>query len=197
MMNQDKLKQMYAEGGLLKALLKDPAQREMARKMLTMEEGGMMKKYRMGGMMKYSEGGEMEEMEENEPPKGTRMAGEFVSIQEPDLYEAYSSFAYPNQYGPMREGLAKLSESEREAVISRAANMAAKRFAQEAEGAEDKMEFMREAYESGRYEPGKSFRPADASPMGATANREMDLATKRAVLMAERLSPELKRMFGL
>jgi len=194
MMNQDKLKQMYAEGGLLKALLKDPAQREMARKMLTMEEGGMMKKYRMGGSMNYSEGGEMDEME---PPRGTRMAGEFVSIQEPDLYEAYSSFAYPNQYGPMREGLAKLSESERKAVIKRASNVAAERFAREAEGAEDKMEFMREAYESGRYEPGKSFRPADASPMGAPAEREMNLATKRAVLMSERLSPELKRMFGL
>jgi len=191
MMNQDKLKQMYAEGGLLKALLKDPAQREMARKMLTMEEGGMMKKYRMGGSMEYADGGEME------PPKGTRMAGEFVSIQEPDLYEAYSSFAYPNQYGPMREGLAKLSESEREAVISRAADMASKRFAQESEGAEDKMEFMREAYESGRYEPGKSFRPSDASPSGRPVDREMDLADMRAALASERLSPELKRMFGL
>jgi hypothetical protein len=81
MMNQDKLKQMYAEGGLLKALLKDPAQREMARKMLTMEEGGMMKKYRMGGSMEYADGGEVD------PPKGTRMAGEFVSIEEPDLYD--------------------------------------------------------------------------------------------------------------
>jgi len=191
MMNQDKLKQMYAEGGLLKALLKDPAQREMARKMLTMEEGGMMKKYRMGGSMEYADGGEME------PPKGTRMAGEFVSIQEPDLYEAYSSFAYPNQYGPMREGLAKLSESERESVISRAADMASKRFAQESEGAEDKMEFMREAYESGRYEPGKSFRPSDASPSGGPVDREMDLADMRAALASERLSPELKRMFGL
>ena len=193
-MNQDKLKKMYAEGGLLKALLKDPAQREMARKMLTMEEGGMMKKYRMGGMMKYSEGGEMDEME---PPRGTRMAGEYVRIEEPDLYEAYSSFAYPNQYGPMRDGLAKLSESEREAVIKRASDMASKRFAEETEGAEDKMEFMRKAYESGRYEPGQAFRPADASPMGAPATREADLATKRAVLMSERLSPELKRMFGL
>lgn len=197
MMNQDKLKQMYAEGGLLKALLKDPAQREMARKMLTMEEGGMMKKYRMGGMMKYSEGGEMEEMEENEPPKGTRMAGEFVSIQEPDLYEAYSSFAYPNQYGPMREGLAKLSESEREGLIKRAANMAAKRFSEEAEGAEDKMEFMRQAYESGRYEPGKSFRPSSSMPEGRLVDREMDLADINAYYDRERLSPELKRMFGM
>jgi hypothetical protein len=191
MMNQDKLKQMYAEGGLLKALLKDPAQREMARKMLTMEEGGMMKKYRMGGSMEYANGGEVD------PPKGTRMAGEFVSIEEPDLYAAYSDFAYPNQYGPMREGLAKLSESERESVIKRASRMAAERFEQEAEGAEDKMEFMREAYESGRYEPGMSYRPRMSGPHGAPVTEAVDRATKRAVLMSERLSPALKEMFGL
>lgn len=50
-MNQDKLKQMYANGGLLKALLKDPAQRKMAAQML----GG--KEYGQGGMMKYANGG--------------------------------------------------------------------------------------------------------------------------------------------
>ena len=194
MMNQDKLKQMYAEGGLLKALLKDPAQREMARKMLTMEEGGMMKKYRMGGTMEYSEGGEMEE---NEPPKGTRMGGEYVRIEEPDLYEAYSSFAYPNQMGPMESGFAKLSDSERKAVISRAAELAQKRFEQEKGGAEDEMEFLRAAYESGRYEPGSSFRPKEAGPSGAVTDTALERAEKTAALMAERLSPELRRRFGM
>lgn len=48
----DKLKAMYAEGGLLKALLKDPKQREMAKGMIKeYEEGGKME-YRMGGMAK-------------------------------------------------------------------------------------------------------------------------------------------------
>ena len=49
MMN-DKLKAMYAGGGLLKALLKDPKQREMAKGMLMKAEKGMaVKSYNNGG----------------------------------------------------------------------------------------------------------------------------------------------------
>ena len=47
----DKLKAMYKSGGLLKALLKDPAQRKMAE--------GMLKKMAMGGKMDYGMGGTM------------------------------------------------------------------------------------------------------------------------------------------
>jgi len=57
MMN-DKLKKMYASGGLLGALLKDPAQRKMAEDMIQKAEGGMsVKPYRNGGMM-YDNGGQ-------------------------------------------------------------------------------------------------------------------------------------------
>lgn len=53
----DKLKAMYKSGGLLKALLKDPAQRKMAEGMLkNMAMGGKMD-YGMGGTMKYRAGG--------------------------------------------------------------------------------------------------------------------------------------------
>ena len=60
-MNTDKLKQMYASGGLLRAILKDPKMRQMASEMLSSEgkeygEGGMME-YEEGGMMEYEEGG--------------------------------------------------------------------------------------------------------------------------------------------
>lgn len=59
-MNTDKLKQMYASGGLLRAILKDPKMRQMASDMLASDG----KKYEEGGMM------EMEEtMSESEPPK--------------------------------------------------------------------------------------------------------------------------------
>ncbi len=55
----DRMKEMYKSGGLLKALLKDPAQREMAMGMLkNMEMGGKMD-YGMGGAMKYRMGGNM------------------------------------------------------------------------------------------------------------------------------------------
>ena len=48
----DKLKAMYAEGGLIEALLKDPKQREMAKGIIEKyDEGGKME-YRMGGMAK-------------------------------------------------------------------------------------------------------------------------------------------------
>lgn len=191
MMNQDKLKQMYAEGGLLKALLKDPAQREMARKMLTMEEGGMMKKYRMGGMMKYSEGGEMDEME---PPRGTRMAGEFVRIQEPDLREAYNS-AWASEYGPAETGMRKLSPEQMESVIDRAEMMAQKRFDEERAKASDESSFLAEAYQSGRYEPGQSFRPREAQ--GNPADLMVMQAEERAISDRRKLSPELLRMFGM
>ena len=48
----DKLQAMYKSGGLLKALLKDPAQRKMAE--------GMLKNMAMGGKMEYGSGGAME-----------------------------------------------------------------------------------------------------------------------------------------
>ena len=52
-----KLQSMYKSGGLLKALLKDPAQRKMAEGMLkNMAMGGKME-YGMGGAMKYRMGG--------------------------------------------------------------------------------------------------------------------------------------------
>jgi hypothetical protein len=54
-----KLQSMYKSGGLLKALLKDPAQRKMAEGMLKkMAMGGKMD-YGHGGAMKYRMGGEM------------------------------------------------------------------------------------------------------------------------------------------
>lgn len=65
-MNQDKLKQMYANGGLLKALLKDPAQRKMAAQML----GG--KEYGQGGMMKYANGGPVGPGGPTGKPMGTK-----------------------------------------------------------------------------------------------------------------------------
>lgn len=52
-MNTDKLKQMYASGGLLRAILKDPKMRQMASEMLSSEG----KEYGEGGMMEYEEGG--------------------------------------------------------------------------------------------------------------------------------------------
>ena len=55
----DRMKEMYKSGGLLKALLKDPAQRKMAMGMLNnMEMGGKMD-YGTGGAMKYRMGGNM------------------------------------------------------------------------------------------------------------------------------------------
>ena len=47
----NKLQSMFKTGGLLKALLKDPAQRKMAE--------GMLKNMAMGGKMEYRMGGEM------------------------------------------------------------------------------------------------------------------------------------------
>ena len=50
----------YASGGMLKALLDDPKQREMAKKMLSKEyEGGGMVEYGGGGYMEYDKGGYM------------------------------------------------------------------------------------------------------------------------------------------
>jgi hypothetical protein len=50
-MNTDKLKQMYASGGLLRAILKDPKMRQMASEMLSSEG----KEYGEGGMMSLHE----------------------------------------------------------------------------------------------------------------------------------------------
>jgi len=50
----------YASGGMLKALLDDPKQREMAKKMLSKNyEGGGMVEYGGGGYMEYDKGGYM------------------------------------------------------------------------------------------------------------------------------------------
>ena len=50
----------YASGGMLKALLDDPKQREMAKKMLSKSyEGGGMMEYGGGGYMEYDKGGYM------------------------------------------------------------------------------------------------------------------------------------------
>ena len=50
----------YASGGMLKALLEDPKQREMAKKMLSKNyEGGGMVEYGGGGYMEYDKGGYM------------------------------------------------------------------------------------------------------------------------------------------
>jgi hypothetical protein len=47
------------------------------------------------------------------------------------------------------------------------------------------MEFMREAYESGRYEPGKHLTVLDKEiwPLMVPVDKRKDLATERAVLM--------------
>ena len=61
----NKLKKLYNQGGLLKALLQDPKQRKMAEDMLNKAEGGMsVKPYRSGGMM-YQNGGQ----NDVDPPK--------------------------------------------------------------------------------------------------------------------------------
>lgn len=94
-MNQDKLKQMYANGGLLKALLKDPAQRKMAAQML----GG--KEYGQGGMMKYANGGPV-------GPGGKKIptSQEYVAANMP--YYKYGSVTSPDYSG--EEGREKFKE---------------------------------------------------------------------------------------
>lgn len=71
-----KLKKLYNQGGLLKALLKDPKQRKMAEDMLKKAGGGMsVKTYRSGGMM-YQNGGQ----NDVDPPK-TVARDEFAAFQ--------------------------------------------------------------------------------------------------------------------
>lgn len=66
------MKEMYASGGMLKALLKDPAQREMAKKIL-MEEGGKMPEYEGGG--KTSPKADLDMMTANYLREALRNAG--------------------------------------------------------------------------------------------------------------------------
>jgi len=115
-MNQDKLKQMYANGGLLKALLKDPAQRKMAAQML----GG--NQYGQGGMMKYANGGPVGPG----GPPGNKIPGpkEYVNTNMP--YYVSSIAATPEYAGAenrekfktfvMDQGLPQMMENERGAA---------------------------------------------------------------------------------
>lgn len=82
LMNTDKLKQMYASGGLLKAILKDPKMRQMASEMLSSEGGA--KKYSVGGKM-YANGGDVDpEPQGSFDPKllKTRQTGVLPSDEE-------------------------------------------------------------------------------------------------------------------
>ncbi len=57
----DRLMKMYKSGGLLKALLKDPSQREMARKMLDSNSDSVVDgNAGRGGTKKYKAGGKAE-----------------------------------------------------------------------------------------------------------------------------------------
>lgn len=85
-MNTDKLKQMYASGGLLRAILKDPKMRQMASEMLS-SEGGT-KKYSVGGKM-YANGGDVDPDEPKaiDPSKfKTRITG--IVPSDEDIYAA-------------------------------------------------------------------------------------------------------------
>ena len=103
-----------------------------------------------------------------EPPKGTRSAGSFVRIQDPDLREAYST-VFTQQYGPIEKGLSKLTPAQRETLA--------------------------EAYQSGRYEPGQSFRPREAQ--GNPADLMVLQAEERAIRNARKISPELLAKYGV
>ena len=84
----DRMKEMYKSGGLLKALLKDPSQRKMAMGILkSMAEGGSVGEYGMGGAMKYRMGGNMPKYENGGEPKGTKYSTRVVPSQK-DVEEA-------------------------------------------------------------------------------------------------------------
>ena len=129
-----------------------------------------------------------------EPPKGTRSAGSFVRIQDPDLREAYST-VFTQQYGPIEKGLSKLTPAQRETLADRAEAMASRRFKEERDAAADKMEFETQAYQSGRYEPGQSFRPREAQ--GNPADLMVLQAEERAIRNARKISPELLAKYGV
>ena len=126
-----------------------------------------------------------------DPPKGTRSAGSFVRIEDPDLREAYNT-VFVQQYGPIEKGLSKLTPAQRETLANRSEMMASRRFKEDRESAADKMEFETKAYESGRYEPGKSFAPKKA----ADFDKEFSQAETRAILESRKVSPELLRKYG-
>jgi len=171
-MNTDKLKQMYASGGLLRAILKDPKMRQMASEMLSSEG----KEYGEGGMMKYRDGGPVGPGGKLVPAPGTLKTNtDYVRIEEPDLIAAYSSFAYPNQsqYGPdMASGLAKLNPEQRERFLERAATLARNRFDEERMGAADEVDFL-QGLAPGRYVPGSSYGPM-YSESGASGHGPAD-----------------------
>jgi hypothetical protein len=86
-----KLQSMYKSGGLLKALLKDPAQAKMAMEMLGKSkaaDGMAVKKYRMGGKPMYENGGQSgppaqrlyEAFEEVGTTPQMSMPGKYMSI---------------------------------------------------------------------------------------------------------------------
>ena len=130
-----------------------------------------------------------------EPPKGTRSAGSFVRIQEPDLREAYST-VFTQQYGPdMAKGIAKLTPAQRETLADRAQSMASRRFNEERDAAADKTEFETKAYQSGRYEPGQSFRPREAQ--GNPADLMVLQAEESAIRNSKKFSPELLAKYKL
>ena len=86
LMNTDKLKQMYASGGLLKAILKDPKMRQMASEMLS-SEGGT-KKYSVGGKM-YANGGDVDpEPEGSFDPKYLKSRQNDVMPSDEEIYAA-------------------------------------------------------------------------------------------------------------
>ena len=126
-----------------------------------------------------------------DPPKGTRSAGSFVRIEDPDLREAYNT-VFTQQYGAIEKGLSKLTPAQRETLANRAEMMASRRFNEDRESAADKMEFETKAYESGRYEPGKSFAPKEAQGF----DKEFLQAEKTAIIKKRQLSPELLRKYG-
>lgn len=128
----------------------------------------------------------------NDPPKGTRSAGSYVRIQDPDLREAYNT-VFVQEYGPIEKGLSKLTPAQRATLASRAETMASRRFNEEREAAPDKQEFQTKAYESGRYEPGKSFAPRD--PQGF--DTDFLQAEKLAAIKKMQISPELMRKYGV
>lgn len=99
MMN-DKLKAMYAGGGLLKALLKDPKQREMAK--------GMLNRMEMGGAMKYRMGGNMPGEDEDVPSPYTEIETERIVKDPVNMGFEFANQDYLEQFPEKIEDPAKL-----------------------------------------------------------------------------------------
>ena len=131
-MNTDKLKQMYASGGLLRAILKDPKMRQMASEMLS-SEGGT-KKYSVGGKM-YANGGDVDP--EPESPLGfdphtisTRQTGVVPSDEEiyAALQQTVGQSLAESGMTPQEYLAAGRLGSDWQAVAARARGMANKNF---------------------------------------------------------------------